>query len=455
MPLPDGYLYYLDPQDTATITGTDPVTNIAVKGSAVPEHQFSDMAHGGLQSGGDYNGHNILVCTGVGGIGQPAFTGPSIASTVCVFRLTEDTPASWTWFVYDGNWSNSPTGLRCATGTGLVSTRPTPSSQNEYTERTGVVAPKGKLLVSIDIRNGADSTVYLYDLEDSGAELGSHVLDLSTTPQPTAGPIRLAASVAAGSLHLQGNIGHVFLYPRALDAQERSDIVSWLVDAWAVETNPPPHSGSHTVDDISQANDPNCIYFGQVPAIQNGDQFSFKETTETNGWGVDIDGQGYPVIDSGGATGTDSFIFSISRDSGSTWEPDSTWTFTIGAPGIVYTLIPNADGTQRTNYPNGDYTPPLNLPAPTMTTASNITQSSMQVAWSYPTSGTDADGFVLQRWIVGTSTSWTSHPATDPTPAVQARTATETGLPSGTTIRFRIAAKSGDVRGAFSEMFDG
>jgi hypothetical protein len=123
--------------------------------------------------------------------------------------------------------------------------------------------------------------------------------------------------------------------------------------------------------------------------------------------------------------------------------------------GIVYTLIPNADGTQRTNYPNGDYTPPLNLPAPTMTTASNITQSSMQVAWSYPTSGTDADGFVLQRWIVGTSTSWTSHPATNPTPAVQARTATETGLPSGTTIRFRIAAKSGDVRGAFSEMFDG
>jgi hypothetical protein len=344
MPLPDGYLYYLDPQDTATITGTDPVTNIAVKGSAVPEHQFSDMAHGGLQSGGDYNGHNILVCTGVGGIGQPAFTGPSIASTVCVFRLTEDTPASWTWFVYDGNWSNSPTGLRCATGTGLVSTRPTPSSQNEYTERTGVVAPKGKLLVSIDIRNGADSTVYLYDLEDSGAELGSHVLDLSTTPQPTAGPIRLAASVAAGSLHLQGNIGHVFLYPRALDAQERSDIVSWLVEQWA-----------------------------------------------------------------------------LSQD------------------GIVYTLIPNADGTQRTNYPDGDYAPPLYLPAPTNTRLYQITTDSMRLQWDYPSSGTDATGFEIQRWVTGVSTQWDAAGTVGPT----VRQSAQGGLPETTLVRFRVRAFNG------------
>jgi hypothetical protein len=52
MPLPTGYVYYVDPQDTSTITGTNPVTNIAVKGSVDPNHQFTTLAWSGLQSGG-------------------------------------------------------------------------------------------------------------------------------------------------------------------------------------------------------------------------------------------------------------------------------------------------------------------------------------------------------------------------------------------------------------------
>jgi hypothetical protein len=90
-----------------------------------------------------------------------------------------------------------------------------------------------------------------------------------------------------------------------------------------------------------------------------------------------------------------------------------------------------------------------------MTSADNITQSSVRINWTYPSSGTDADGFVLQRWIIGTSTSWTSHPPTNPTPSLQARFVTESNLPSATFVRFRIAAKSGNVVSEFAEMFDG
>jgi hypothetical protein len=109
------------------------------------------------------------------------------------------------------------------------------------------------------------------------------------------------------------------------------------------------HTGPHPVTDTSQAADPNCIYFGQAPAIQIGDQFSFKETTETNGWGVSIDAQGYPIIDSGGQVGSDSFLFNISRDSGATWDPtppaSDTWLFSI-APTLTSPSVSNetADG---------------------------------------------------------------------------------------------------------------
>ena len=101
---------------------------------------------------------------------------------------------------------------------------------------------------------------------------------------------------------------------------------------------------------------------------------------------------------------------------------------------IVYNLVPNIDGTQRTNYPAGDFVSEFNLPAPVITGIDNITHNSMRVNWSYPTTGTDADGFVLQRWITGVSTSWTSNPATNPTPSLAVRSSTEMGLPVNTLI---------------------
>jgi hypothetical protein len=119
--------------------------------------------------------------------------------------------------------------------------------------------------------------------------------------------------------------------------------------------------------------------------------------------------------------------------------------------GIVYTLIPNADGTQRTNYPNGDYAPALNLPPPTNPTLTNIGTTQMTLGWSYPSSGTDADGFLIQMWQVGTSASWTDIPAPNPTPPVGARTAQQTGLTPDTEYKFRIAATNGLVAGSFIE----
>jgi len=109
-----------------------------------------------------------------------------------------------------------------------------------------------------------------------------------------------------------------------------------------------PHPGIHEVQDLTHANDPNNIYFGQ--SVQIGDQFSYKETTETNGWGVDIDALGYPIIDPSGGGGTDSFLFNIDRGSG--WEPEPpasyTWDFTIGVDGPVPpTYVPRVTYLRR------------------------------------------------------------------------------------------------------------
>jgi hypothetical protein len=98
---------------------------------------------------------------------------------------------------------------------------------------------------------------------------------------------------------------------------------------------PPPYLGEHTVTNVDNATDPNCIYFEQ--GVDIGDTFSFKETTEINGWGVSIDADGYPIIDSGGAEGTDSFLFDI--DKGEGFVNPSEWTFTIGGGTIGSNVI--------------------------------------------------------------------------------------------------------------------
>lgn len=88
-----------------------------------------------------------------------------------------------------------------------------------------------------------------------------------------------------------------------------------------------PYSGSHTVTTVANAGNVNCIYNGQTPAIEVGDVFSFKETTEINSWTVAIDTNGFPIITAGGEVGADSFLFDIDRGSG--YDDPSTWLFSI------------------------------------------------------------------------------------------------------------------------------
>ena len=107
---------------------------------------------------------------------------------------------------------------------------------------------------------------------------------------------------------------------------------------------------------------------------------------------------------------------------------------------IDYSLIPNADNTQRTNYPDGDYTPPVYLPAPLNPRLDQITSGSMRLQWDYPSSGTDAAGFEIQRWVTGVSTQWDPAGTVGPT----VRTSTQSGLPAETLVRFRLRAFSSD-----------
>jgi hypothetical protein len=86
-----------------------------------------------------------------------------------------------------------------------------------------------------------------------------------------------------------------------------------------------PYPGEHIVTNLDNVLDPNCIYFEQ--GIDIGDTFSFKETSEINGWGVSIDTDGYPIIDSQGGTGADSFLFDI--DKGAGFVNPSKWVFKI------------------------------------------------------------------------------------------------------------------------------
>jgi hypothetical protein len=571
MPLPEGYVYYVDPSDVTTITGTNPVTHIAVKGSTNPSaHDFTNvMWTEGLQSGGDYKGKNTLVCTGDGGISQAGAAAYATAplTIVSMWRAAQMRAN----YIYGATWAPAPSGLKLTNY--VLETRPTAASVNEYMYRfTSDAAIINKMVVSIDIRDGANSHFEVYDLENGGVLLGSHTADMTGLTGPNVGPVCIGCYHIDTPSHLIGDLGHFFLYDKALSAQERLDIVAWLIAEW--DSAPPPYTGLHEVTNIDNAGNANCIYFGQTgtpPGSQDpikiGDKFSFKETSEINGWGVAIDDDGFPIIDSSGGVGTDSFLFDIDRGAG--YNDPSEWTFTIAPPatisnpehlvqsgtevltrattdtgsgtlyaiidespdeptaqqivdglnaagtaadgagsvpvtqagtsgiiaftgltpatdysywlaqdtgalsnvvgdtitttepsaGIEYVLLPNVDGTQRTNYPDGDYEPevPIVLPPPSWeaTPITNITQNSMTVNWVYPSSGTDADGFILQRYITGVSTSWTSHPATNPTPAIGARSSVEQGLPHSTLVRFRLAAKSGDVMSEFSEMFDG
>ena len=117
---------------------------------------------------------------------------------------------------------------------------------------------------------------------------------------------------------------------------------------------------------------------------------------------------------------------------------------------ISYNLIPNSDGSQWTNYPSGD-APVNNLPVPTNLNITNIQTNQMTLNWTFPSSGTSADGFIIQMWEEGVSTSWTTKPAPNPTPSLVARSAIQVGLKPSTNYGWRIASKNGVVTGTFLE----
>jgi hypothetical protein len=173
--------------------------------------------------------------------------------------------------------------------------------------------------------------IYVYDM--ANALVGSHITNAVENDAKYVGPFRTRRLK-----FLEGNTAATIKFMEAIvlgamdGPTDVQDMLDWIAVTWG-ELAPPPHTGSHPVTDISQAADPNCIYYGQVPAIQIGNKISYKTLTETNGWGVSIDAQGYPIIDSGGQVGSDSFLFNISRDSGSTWTPtpptSDSWLFAI------------------------------------------------------------------------------------------------------------------------------
>jgi hypothetical protein len=81
----------------------------------------------------------------------------------------------------------------------------------------------------------------------------------------------------------------------------------------------------HNVSDISQAADPECLYYGQSPAIAVGDLCVLDATTATNGWAVSIDTQGFVAIATGGSTLTDTFDYRFWDDTDDSWGAAGTW----------------------------------------------------------------------------------------------------------------------------------
>ena len=107
----------------------------------------------------------------------------------------------------------------------------------------------------------------------------------------------------------------------------------------------------HTVTDISNITNSNCIYFGKVVIV--GDQFDYTTATVSNGWTVSIDAEGFPSINTSGGIGTDSFTFIFKGD---TFE----WTFSLYSSvggtdleNVDYTLVPRISSDQKMSDPSG------------------------------------------------------------------------------------------------------
>lgn len=116
----------------------------------------------------------------------------------------------------------------------------------------------------------------------------------------------------------------------------------------SITLSPPAGYGVHDVTDLTYSNDPNNMYYGQVPAIEVGDQILYDNSPN-----VFIDYVGYPEL-SNGAT---SFTYSIYDTTYGTWSIDSTVSIQkeINAVSRSFGVRKSADGKQYSKYPAGDF----------------------------------------------------------------------------------------------------
>jgi len=99
----------------------------------------------------------------------------------------------------------------------------------------------------------------------------------------------------------------------------------------SIGSNLLPNTGFsiHDVTDLSQISNENCIYYGQVPQVQVGDQILYTST------GVTIDSQGFYTFDSG-TTSFDYYIFDTTDEA---WGGMGTITTTAASSPYISNKI--------------------------------------------------------------------------------------------------------------------
>ena len=179
-------------------------------------------------------------------------------------------------------------------------------------------APVGEFFI-LSIQHSATSNVSRVAIN------GKVVLTQSTTTAIWSSTYAALWGDENGADSFVGRMGALVFFDsgQAATDEEFFGIAEWLKARYGLLDS--PYSGLHTVTNLDNVADPNCIYFEQ--GVKIGDTFSFKETSEINGWGVSIDADGYPIIDSQGGAGADSFLFDI--DKGAGFVNPGEWTFVV------------------------------------------------------------------------------------------------------------------------------
>ena len=126
-----------------------------------------------------------------------------------------------------------------------------------------------------------------------------------------------------------GECTFIYNYETSIGAGDWSDAGTYtaeLLDPQAVDPN-----NLHTVTDLTYIDDPECIYHDLTPPTAIGDIFSWQSPTPKDGSTVTIDAQGFPVIDSGGALGMDSFRYNRDVGGQGFWTTPGVWTYELRA----------------------------------------------------------------------------------------------------------------------------